>query len=257
MYWNSVTPIFHIPNKGEGKENKKKQKIGKGDKKMKLTKKKIVATAVATSLVAILSMGTLAWFNATDSIENEFHVATSDQDTDPTFSVDVSETTGQEYWDVLPGDAIAKDPKVTNTGDYTQWIRVTVTLDNAIAWSLNGGSLVFTELFEGSTYAEIGSVNTVDTKWLLVDNDAIITEGNAVWYLYLNREFAPGSDEVLFTTVNIPEDFTLDEMKELNNGNFNITVKADALQRDNTGDNAVDAFDNVGWEAGKAFVDED
>ena len=26
MYWNSVTPIFHIPNKGEGKENKKKQK---------------------------------------------------------------------------------------------------------------------------------------------------------------------------------------------------------------------------------------
>ena len=59
---------------------------------MKMTKKKVFVAALAICLIAIISMGTLAWFNATDDITNNFKVATDENDTDPTFSVKVSET---------------------------------------------------------------------------------------------------------------------------------------------------------------------
>jgi predicted ribosomally synthesized peptide with SipW-like signal peptide len=232
---------------------------------MKMTKKKVFVAALAICLVAIISMGTLAWFNATDDITNNFKVATNENNTNPTFSVKVSETdldgneteAGVTYYDVLPGDVINKDPKITNTGDYTQWIRVSVTMTKANYWKAFGGSLKFTDIFEGSTYDYASNVGTATEKWLLVNNAvAPDANGNAVWYLYLNREFAPGSDEVLFTKVNIDEDFTLDEIESLG-GEFGITVKADAVQRDNTGNNAVEAFTTVGWTAGTEFVDKD
>ena len=232
---------------------------------MKMTKKKVFVAALAICLVAIISMGTLAWFNATDDITNNFKVATDENDTDPTFSVKVSETAldgtetedGVTYYDVVPGDVISKDPKITNTGDYTQWIRVSVTMTKANYWKDFGGSLAFTDIFDGSTYGLAANVGTATEKWLLVE-DAVEpnADGTAVWYLYLNREFAAGSDEILFTEVNIDEDFTLDEVMSLG-GEFSINVKADALQRDNTGDNAVEAFANVGWTAGTEFVDKD
>ena len=232
---------------------------------MKMTKKKVFVAALAICLVAIISMGTLAWFNATDDIINNFKVATNENDTDPTFSVKVSETAldgsetvdGVTYYDVVPGDVISKDPKITNTGDYTQWIRVSVTMTKANYWKDFGGSLKFTDIFKGSTYGYSSNVGTATEKWLMVNNAvAPDANGNAVWYLYLNREFASGSDEILFTEVNIDEDFTLDEIKSLGS-EFSITVKADALQRDNTGDNAVEAFAKVGWTEGTAFVDKD
>lgn len=232
---------------------------------MKLTKKKVFVTAVAISLFAILSMGTLAWFNATDDVTNTFKVATNEEDTDPTFTVEVSETDldgektldGVTYYDVVPGDVIEKDPTIKNTGDYTQWIRVSVTMTKANYWSQYGGSLAFTDLFAGSTYGLASNVDTATENWLLVE-DAVTPDanGNAVWYLYLNKELAVNEEAVLFEEVNIDEDFTLEEVLALG-GEFNITVKADALQKDNTGDNAVEAFTNVGWTAGAAYVDED
>lgn len=232
---------------------------------MKMTKKMVLLAALAISLVAIISMGTLAWFNAADEITNNFFVATDEDDTDPTFSVKVSETglDGQEtvdgvtYYDVVPGDAIAKDPTITNTGDYTQWIRVSVTMTKADKWATYGGSLTFTELFEGSTYGLAANVGTATEDWLLVsDTVEADANGNAVWYLYLNSELAAGTSADLFELVNIPEDFTLEEILDFG-GEFSITVKADALQRDNTGDNAVAAFAAVNWPAGTAFVDQD
>ena len=232
---------------------------------MKLTKKKVFVVAIAVCLIAILSMGTLAWFNATDDITNTFKVATDENVTDPDFSVKVDETApdgsktedGVTYYDVVPGDTISKDPKVTNTGDYTQWIRVKVTMTKANYWKQYGGSLAFTDIFAGSTYGLAANVGTATEKWLLVE-DAVTPDanGNATWYLYLNREFPAGSDEVVFTQVNIEEDFTLEEMESFG-AEFNVTVKAEAVQRDNTGDNAVEAFATVNWPVGTDFADVD
>ena len=132
---------------------------------MKMTKKKVFVAALAICLIAIISMGTLAWFNATDDITNNFKVATDENDTDPTFSVKVSETDldgnetedGVTYYNVVPGDVINKDPKITNTGDYTQWIRVSVTMTKADYWKNFGGSLKFTDIFKARTCANASS----------------------------------------------------------------------------------------------------
>ena len=61
---------------------------------MKMTKKKVFVIALAICLVAIISMGTLAWFNAQDAVTNDFMIADSDDDTpNEIFSVDVWENT--------------------------------------------------------------------------------------------------------------------------------------------------------------------
>ena len=122
---------------------------GKEEKEMKLTKKKVFVSALSVCLIAILSFGTLAWFNATDAVTNSFKIADSNQDGTPDFSVEVWENeidgddnadadgdgdnkithNGNTYKHIAPGDVLAKNPTVQNTGDYDQWIRVLVTFD--------------------------------------------------------------------------------------------------------------------------------
>jgi predicted ribosomally synthesized peptide with SipW-like signal peptide len=240
---------------------------------MKLNKKKVFVAALAICLVAILSMGTLAWFSATDDVDNDFFVATDADDTNPEFKVDLKETglngnptdVGNQYYDVLPGETIAKDPTVTNTGDWDQWIRVTVTLDKANYWNAFGGSLKFTDLFKGNniTYGLTANVATDTTStWLLVADEVTPVDDKAVWYLYLNGSLdaADGTtaaeSQKVFDSVMIPENFTLDEMLTMG-GTFSIDIAVDALQKDHTGANAVEAFANVGWADGTAFVDVD
>ena len=107
-----------------------------------MTKKRVFLVALAVCLIAILSMSTLAWFSAEDEVENKFMFTTSDEnDANKIFSVDVSETTpagedtdGYEYTEVLPGDELLKTAKVTNTGFYDQFIRVTIELSDAAVW---------------------------------------------------------------------------------------------------------------------------
>ena len=48
---------------------------------MKFNKKKVFVTALAVCLIAILSMGSLAWFSHKDSVYNEFFVADSEDNT--------------------------------------------------------------------------------------------------------------------------------------------------------------------------------
>ena len=52
---------------------------------MKLTKKKVLVLSAAVCVLAILSMSTLAWFNASDSAINNFKFDDSDHDGTPDF----------------------------------------------------------------------------------------------------------------------------------------------------------------------------
>ncbi len=230
---------------------------------MSMNKKKVLAVSLVVCLVAILSFGTLAWFNASNEIVNTFKVANSDDPNQtPEFSVEVlekdpvtgtPESEGNTYYGVLPGDVISKDPSVKNTGDYDQWIRVAVTLDKAQGWAAAGGSLKFKDLFTGSTYGLAADVATATEDWLLVADTAAVSNDKAVWYLYYNKKLTPNSTPAqVFTAVNIPTVFTQQDMAGINN-EFNVSIKAEALQADNTGTNAVAAFDNVGWAAGEAY----
>lgn len=217
---------------------------------MILNKKKVFALALAVCLIAILSMSTLAWFTDEDSVTNDFMIAGSDsQNPDDVFSVDVWEEDpdtgdkdqdGFEYEDILPGDILDKTVNVENTGAYDQYVRVTVTVSQAHIWQ---------EIF-GQIYVPLNMIatdlNTTDfTGWSAeynADNDELI------YVLYYNDilDYEDGQDVAnLFNTVAIPGALDRYQAAEMAGG-FQISVKAEAVQTENVGINAQEAFATVG-----------
>lgn len=222
---------------------------------MKFTKKQVFVAALAVCLVAILSMGTLAWFSAQDDVTNKFYIASSD-DTDPDdiFSIDVWENTpdgdkdqdGYEYKDILPGDVLKKEVNVENTGYYDQYVRVTVTVSDAQAWM---NALNVTEAPRLDAIVEGFDYNA--NIW--IDNEREVVGDNIVYTMYL-RNILDGSDEgdgtntaTVFTAVKIPQSLTVKQAAAFKS-NFEINVKAEAVQTENlglvasNGDGAEEAF---------------
>lgn len=205
---------------------------------MKMTKKKVFVAALAVCLVAILSLGTLAWFTATDEVENVFKVST-DSEQKPDFKLDLFEHEADEdgkvsdteveantYDNVAPGDVLYKDPTVRNDGQYDMWVRISVTLDDYAAW----------EAILGTDYDFSAILTGVSTDWSLDRS----TVGTGTLVYYKDAELAVGDTSTLFTGVAIPgEEFTVANMPT----EFNLTIVADAIQSDNTGNSAKAAFD--------------
>ena len=210
---------------------------------MKFTKKRAMVVSLTVSLIAILSFSTLAWFNAKDDITNKFMIADSDSDGTPDFSVDVWETDvanektqeGVVYENILPGDVIAKNPTVENTGDYDQWIRVHVTFNN---WSVIKAAC---ENYKGVSEDLTDWLDVDDDKWEKSDNPEENTDTITYTY-YLKEKLVKNNSVVLFTQVEIPKAFVQKDMA-FADGYFNITVKAEAIQADNTGTTAQEAFE--------------
>ena len=229
-----------------------------------MSKKKLLALSLVVIMIAILSFSTLAWFSDSDSMKNEFHVATSDDDTaDEIFSVDVWENTpdgdkdqdGYEYKDVLPGDVLKKEVSVENTGYYDQYVRVTVTVSDAAAWmevlKTNGAAPKLEQIVEGydpnanvwvDTSREVNAANdtlvyTLHYRNILLGDQESIYDNGGVH-----------SDVVtVFTAVKIPASMTVEQAAKFES-NFQITVKAEAVQPENlgldrsNGDGAKEAF---------------
>ena len=225
---------------------------------MKNTKKKVFVVALAISLVAIISMGTLAWFQASQSIENIFQVSTTDDNQTPDFSISLYEnvvdtdtgkkidtnndgvideldttTTGNTYTSLAPGDELDKNPTVKNTGEYDQYVRVTVTLSDADKW------VALLEQY-GLTLDDV-IVGYEDANWHKVLLDTDYTDGVVVNQYYFEGKLTPDATATLFTGINIPGELTNDEVASFA-GEFSMNIVADAIQADNTGDNAFDAF---------------
>lgn len=210
---------------------------------MKMTKKKVFVTALALSLVAIISMGTLAWFNANDDITNKFLVADSDGDGTPDFKVDVWETDiltgnktqdGNVYEDIAPGDVLKKNPTVTNMGDYDQWIRVYVTIDNWTAFK--------TACRNNNLPEDLRTWLNVDAAvWTAADAETTYANDAVTYVYYLNNKLEPGKDANVFTTFSIPGVLDQFDMK-FDGSAFALNVKAEALQAEHTGINAQAAF---------------
>lgn len=234
---------------------------------MKLTKRKVFVVALAVCLVAILSMGSLAWFSAQDTVKNEFFIAASDDvDKDDIFSVDVLERVdlnqdgvydnndatltspdGFDYKEILPGDKLVKEPFVRNTGFYDQYVRVTVTISDATAW-INALGLDFAieNVFTGYDAS----------KWTNISKDIEGSTDTITYVLYYNG-ILDGSDTAndaqsgttnqvsLFTHVNIPTSLTQEQAAAFR-GDFSIDIKAEAVQTENVGASAYEAFTTVG-----------
>lgn len=218
-----------------------------------MTKKRVFAVALAVCLIAILSLGSLAWFTDSDQVDNEFLIAGSqDGDKDKVFSVDVWEKTpdndkdqdGYTYENILPGDILPKEVRVENTGAYEQYIRVIVVVSNAAQWQevLGYNS---TEVPELSRIVGGYSADKWEPKAGYLD-----TVNNNIWYeLYYTDILAVAGDVKVFESVKVPESLTREQAAAFRGG-FDISVAAQAVQTQNLG---VDTTDNVN-DAYEAFV---
>lgn len=227
---------------------------------MKMTKKKVLVIALAVCLVATLSMGSLAWFNAQDSVTNNFYIADStDNNPDDIFSVDVYEMydsdgdnveeeyqVGISYDEILPGDVLAKNAIVKNTGYYDQYIRVIITISDKAVWK----SIVESTDADFDTYDIRQHFTEFDSsKWDLV-NSTMDNSGESIQYvLYYNEKLASGDSFSVFTGVEIPEAMTQEHASHFDDDGewgFTIDIKAQAVQTENVGATAAEAFATVG-----------
>ena len=82
----------------------------------------------------------------------------------------------------------------------------------------------------------------VDANAWYADDAATTYANNSVTYVYyLRTKLVEDQTAVLFNNVTIPGEFEQEDMKYVS-GDFSITIKAEALQADNTGDAARAAF---------------
>ena len=226
---------------------------------MKNTKNKVLVIALAVCLIAVISVGSLAWFTASDSATNTFYVANSDDDTaDDVFSVEVYEYTenstnnevfdNETYSDITPGAKLRKEAHVANTGYYDQYIRVTVTISDADVWqSVLGNDFNDATLLSCFDGFDMTMWDSVTTKY---ENDKVII------VMYYNGildgnddDNNVGSDITVFEAVNIPESLTRDHVIGFDDDGtegFTIDVFAEAVQTENVGNNALEAFTTVG-----------
>jgi len=227
---------------------------------MKMNKKKVLITALAICLVAILSMGSLAWFSAQDSVTNNFYVADSTDNTpEDIFSVDVYEKydsdgngtpeeyqNGISYKDILPGDELDKNAIVKNTGHYDQYIRVIITISDKAVWK----SIVESTGADFDTYdIKQHFIGFDASKWDLVHSTMDNTGENIQYVLYYNDKLEAGDSFSIFTGVEIPEAMTQEHASHFDDDGiwgFTIDVKAQAVQTENVGATAYDAFTTVG-----------
>ncbi len=220
-------------------------------------KKRVFIVALAICLIATISLGTLAYFTDAKFLTNYFAVAGIEDPTDPDetinpddlFSMKLDETdiansgqrteAGNTYTDIMPGSVLVKDPTVTNTGKYDQWVRVIVTITDATDWMAvcaeeHNAITDLTNIFAGHD----------ETKWT-VDKDAIAYDAEAdtlTYTYYLNNKLAPEASVTLFSQVTIPVTFTVEDMAALST--FQMIIRSEAIQADNNGATAMEGFEN-------------
>jgi predicted ribosomally synthesized peptide with SipW-like signal peptide len=224
---------------------------GENTVKINVNKRKVLVIALAVCLLATLSLGTLAWFTAQDSVTNQFYVGDSNTDPDDVFGIDVWETVdGQEigrgvaggngatYEAILPGQELSKAPVAENTGIHSMFVRAIVTVNNA-------KGLKETMADDLSDAAKLFKGNDA-TEWLL--DGVTYTEENGVGTLvytyYYQEVLESGTNNVtpaIFDSVIIPSELTNQTITVLDG--FTIDVVAQAIQSEYIGyDNAKGAF---------------
>ena len=241
-----------------------------------MSKKKLLSLSLVVIMIAILSFSSLAWFNATDSVTNNFYVADSDGNGVPDFTVDVKESTtdqngerpgtpnqggGFTYDKLLPGDVLSKIVWVENTGDYDQWIRINITISD---WSVWQPAIVEALRAAGETGA-IGDVKIneyVYSKLLegfdrdlysVAERHDDTTKDTRTYTLYYKKIVKPGDAFQVMQNVKIPIVLEQEDMNFGTDG-FTLTVKAEAVQVGNlNATSSVAAFEEVGWEIGTEY----
>lgn len=152
-------------------------------------KKKILALCLVVVLaITAVTGATLAYFTDTDADTNVFTVGNVDIDlTEPKWD----ETGSKEAEEVYPGEALAKDPTVTNNGANPCFVRVSVTgWDALINAGLSSSNITY-------------RTDYVDGK--LGENWVLHTDG---YYYYTKVLAVDATTDALFDQIVIPTDVT-------------------------------------------------
>lgn len=165
-------------------------------------KKKLTAAALVVAFGATAVTGaTLAYFTDTDQKDNVFTVGNVNITlTEPKWDEQGSIDAPQAY----PGEALAKDPTVTNNGANPCFVRISVE-----GWNVLGAD-------NKITYR----TDYVDGK--LGDNWVLHTDG----YFYYNKVLeTDATTDALFDQIVVPTSVTNGF-----DGNYDLVVKAEAVQ---------------------------
>ena len=166
-------------------------------------KKKLIALFLCVSMLAIAVVGgTLAYFTDKDEATNVFTVGNVSIDlTEPKWDASGSKDAPEVY----PGEALAKDPTVTNDGANPCFVRISVTGWDCLAPA--------SDIIYRTNYVN----GALGTDWTLH------TDG----YFYYTKVLASGeTTDALFDQIVIPTDLTNGDGKT----EFKIEVKAYAVQ---------------------------
>ena len=166
-------------------------------------KKKLVTGALIAAFGAVaITGGTLAYFTDTDDATNTFTVGNVDITlTEPNW-----EGTGsQDAPEVYPGEALAKDPTVTNDGANPCFVRIKVTGLDSLG---DAGRITY---------------RTDYTDGKLGENWVLHTDG----YFYYNKVLAvDATTDALFDQIVMPTGLTNGDAET----EHNVVVTAEAVQ---------------------------
>lgn len=168
-----------------------------------MSKKKIVSLCLALALMVTLCVGgTLAYFTDTDDATNTFTVGNVDITlTEPNWTSTGSEDAPEVY----PGEALAKDPTVTNDGANPCFVRIEVEGLDCLG---NAGMI---------------SYRTDYVTDNLGDNWVKGTDG----YFYYNKVLEVGATtDALFDQIVMPTGLTNGDATTA----YNVNVTAEAVQ---------------------------
>jgi hypothetical protein len=219
-----------------------------------MRKNRILASAIAVSLAAIMACGTMAYFTATHSITNTLMTATaSDGSSDgtPSFSIHIyehelkddgtldtsKEVTENTYTGIMPGDTLPKDPTIRNTGTLDAYVRVHITFTKAAEW----------ELILGEDTQLTSMLDLPENLQSCSDTAEVDESKDSITYDYYLKNTATedilkaGDSQQLFSTVSIPGSLKEADLQKIDE--FEIQISAEAIQTKNVGDRIEAAFE--------------
>ncbi len=218
-----------------------------------MTRKTLTLAATLVCLVAILAVGTLAYFTDTDTNTNTFTMgnvsivldeAKVTKDGDDWTADAEDRVKGNDYGTVYPGAVLPKDPTVHNTGNEAAYIRAKVTISNG--WNIMDE--LFGEAYEFGNGMLTKLVGELGEGWSVVGSGlgdgSEMGNFDAEFVLQYAPELAgETSTPAMFQNVTIPASYDGDD--GVNIGEFNMVIVAEAIQ--------AQGFDT--WEAAFAAFD--
>lgn len=205
------------------------------NRKLKLTKQKIVSLAVVVALFAVAAMGTLAYFTDTATARNvittgKIQITLNDKTVQSGVLVDFPE---DGVFGIMPGVDVDKIVSVTNDSAVEAYVRVRLEM------SINdkkGESLPL-------VFTDCNQVSTPAMKPNYINGESWILGSDGCWY-YSRALNAGETTDILFDKVSFAEELG----NEYQNSTAIVLVTAEAVQVANNpvpADGTVE--DVLGW----------